>query len=137
MFNELNKYKHHGHFSFRQGEVLTRVCNAPKQPGVYYFVQLKKGEKELVYIGASGTINQKGQFGKQLLKGRLTNKQDGKKRQPYFEEVMHLNKIDALHVYWFVTFDENHNDLPSFVEATLLQTYFDMHGHLPAWNKKF
>jgi hypothetical protein len=137
MFDELNKYSCNGHFFFKRGQKLSTVCNAPEQPGVYYILQSKKGEIELLYIGASGTISQKGEFSKQLLKSRLNNKQNGVKRQLYFEEMMLLEEIDTLDIYWFVTFDNKHKDLPSFVEALLLQKHFEIYGCLPDWNKKF
>ncbi|MGL5892371.1 MAG: hypothetical protein ACRC3B_20945, partial [Bacteroidia bacterium] len=131
MFDELNKYSNNGHFFFERGQTLSKVCNAPEQPGVYYILQLRKGKIQLIYIGASGTISQKGEFSKQLLKGRLNNKQNGVKRQHFFEKMMLLNEIDALVIYWFVTFDNRHKDLPSFVEAVLLQKHFEIHGCLP------
>ena len=137
MFDELKKYKTNGHFFFERGQTLSQVCNAPEQPGVYYTLMLRKGKIQLVYIGASGTINQKGKFSTQLLRGRLNNKQDGKKRQHFFEEIMLENEIDALDIYWFVTFDEKHQHIPAYVEALLLQKHFDIYGCLPLWNKDF
>lgn len=113
------------------------LCNAPEQAGVYYILMLRKGKIELVYIGASGTINQKGAFKTQLLGGRLNNKQNGTKRQQYFEEIMLEKEIDALDIYWFVTFDNDSQHLPSYVAALLLQKHFDIYGCLPAWNKEF
>ena len=106
MFDELTKYKTNGHFFFESGQNLSHVCNAPEQAGVYYILMLRKGKVELVYIGASGTINQKGEFSSQLLGGRLNNKQNGTKRQHFFEEIMLREEIDALDIYWFVTFDK-------------------------------
>lgn len=137
MFDELKKYKTNGHFFFEKGNTLSQVCNAPEQPGVYYILMLRKGKIQLVYIGSSGTINQKGKFSTQLLRSRLNNKQDGRKRQPFFEEVMLENEIDALDIYWFVTFDEKRQHIPAYVEALLLQKHFDIYGCLPLWNKDF
>lgn len=137
MFGKLTKYKTNGHFFFERGQTLSKVCNAPEQPGVYYILMLRKGKIELVYIGASGTINQKGEFKTQLLRGRLSNKQNGRKRQQYFEEIMLQKEIDALDIYWFVTFDKDNQHLPSYVEALLLQKHFDIYGYLPEWNKGF
>ncbi len=71
----------------------------PELAGVYYILMLRKGKIELVYIGASGTINQKGEFKTQLLRGRLNNKQNGTKRQQFFEEIMLQNDLDALDIY--------------------------------------
>ena len=137
MFDELSKYKNNGHFFFERGQTLSKVCNAPEQAGVYYILMLRKGKIELVYIGASGTINQKGEFRTQLLQGRLNNKQNGTKRQQFFEEKMLQMEIDALDIYWFVTFDRENQHIPSYVEAVLLQKHFDIYGYLPEWNKSF
>jgi hypothetical protein len=137
MFDELTKYKHNDHFFFEATQKLSEVCNAPEKAGVYYMLMLRKGKIELVYIGASGTINQRGEFKTQLLRDRLNNKQNGTKRQMFFEEIMPKNEIDALGIYWFVTFDKDNQHLPSYIEALLLQKHFDIYGCLPAWNKDF
>jgi hypothetical protein len=138
MFDELKIYKNNGHFFFKPGQKLSDVCNAPEKPGVYIIYQLRKGKVELVYIGASGTINQKGKFSKQLLKGRLINgKQDGIPRQNYFEQNMLIYDIDALDIYWWVTFDEDNQHIPACIEGILLQRYFDINSSLPLWNKEF
>jgi hypothetical protein len=55
MFDELNKYKTHGHFFFTPTDALDEVCNAPDdKDGVYVVYQLKGGHVDLVYIGTSG-----------------------------------------------------------------------------------
>lgn len=137
MFDELTKYKNNGHFFFERGQTFSQVCNAPEKAGVYYILMLHKGKIEMVYIGASGTINQRGEFSTQLLRGSLNNKQDGKKRQHFFKGIMQENEIDALDIYWFVTFDDKHPHIPTYVEALLLQKHFDIYGCLPQWNKCF
>lgn len=137
MFDELKQYNNSGHFFFVRGQILSQVCNAPEKAGVYYILSLAKGRVSLVYIGASGTINQKGKFSTQLLKGRLNNKQNGVKRQQFFEEIMLQQEIDALDIYWFVTFDKYNQHIPAYVEALLLQKHFDLYGCLPEWNKEF
>ena len=99
---------------------------------------LRKGKVELVYIGASGTMNQNGKFSKQLLKGRLIKgKQDGVIRQHYFTSMFLLHDIYALDIYWFVTYNKDTQDLPMYVEGVLMQRYFELHGCLPLWNKEF
>jgi type I restriction enzyme R subunit len=40
-------------------------------------------------------------------------------------------------IYWSVTFDDKHRDLPSYVKAVLLQRFFDFYARLPEWNKEF
>jgi len=138
MFKELNKYKKQGHFFFQKGDVLRQKSkDVPNLPGVYYIIRLTKGKIDLVYIGKSGTLQQNGIFKDQLLHKRLNNKQDGLPREQFFNQKLEEEQIDALDIYWFVTFDEKQNDLPALIEATIMQRYFDLHGCLPQWNKEF
>ena len=138
MFDETRKYKNNGHFFFKKGNQLSEVSkNVPELPGVYYIVRLAKGRVELVYIGKSGTITQNGQFKDQLLKSRINNKQDGLKRQDFFDKKMIEENIDGLDIYWFVTMDKSNNDLPGYVEGLLIQRFFEVQGRLPLWNKDF
>ncbi len=55
----------------------------------------------------------------------------------FFDQKINAETIDALDIYWFVTMDENHQDLPAYVEALLMQRFFEVHGRLPLWNKEF
>jgi len=138
MFDETRKYKNNGHFFFKKGNHLSEVSkDVPELPGVYYIIRLAKGRVELVYIGKSETITQNGQFKEQLLKGRINYKQDGMKRQDFFEKKMTDENIDGLDIYWFVTMDKSNNDLPGYVEGLLMQRFFEVHGTLPLWNKDF
>lgn len=138
MFSEINKYKKNGHFFFKKGDKLSVASkDVPNMPGIYYIIQLANGRIELVYIGKSGTMHQDGNFGNQKLKKRINNKHEGIKRQDYFDQKLQQEQIDALDIYWFVTFDEKHQDLPGYVEGLLLQRYFEVHGTLPPWNKEF
>ena len=138
MFSELNKYKNSGHFFFKSGQNLkTESREVSKLLGVYYIIRLANGKVDLVYIGKSGTIQQNGKFKEQGLKGRINNKQEGIKRQVFFEQKFITEKIDGLDIYWFVTFDTNNHDLPGYVEGLLLQHYFEIHGCLPEWNREY
>lgn len=138
MFDELEKYDNKGHFFFEKGKSLTEVSKeVPNEAGVYVIYKLAGGKIELVYIGKSGTMNQNGTFKEQKLRKRLNNKQDGVKRQEYFENKIEAENIDALDIYWYVTFDKNNQDLPAYVEGVLLQHYFEVYGELPAWNKDY
>ncbi len=138
MFDETRKYKNNGHFFFKKGDNLKQVSKSvPDLPGVYYIVRLSKGRIELVYIDKSGTIQQNGQFKGQGLQSRLNGKQEGIERQDFFESGILKENIDALDIYWFVTFDAKSNDLPGFVEGLLFQRFFEINGRLPLWNKDF
>ncbi|MFH1159473.1 MAG: hypothetical protein V1733_00800 [bacterium] len=138
MFDELKPYKHNGHFFFQPGNKLSEVSKGvPELPGVYLIYRLSGGRVELVYIRASGTMQQNGRFLNQLLKGRINNKQDGIGRQEFFEKKLKDEHIDGLDIYWYVTFDKQIRHLPAFVEANLMQRFFEIHGGLPEWNKEF
>ncbi|WP_316793732.1 hypothetical protein [Pedobacter frigoris] len=138
MFSELEKYQENGHFFFEKGDNLRLVSkDVPDKPGVYYILRLQKGKIEIVYIGKSGTMLPNGQFKNQLLKNRVNNKQGGLKRQIFLDLKLEDETIDALDIYWFVTFDENHKDLPGFVEGVLLQRFYEIYGKLPDWNEGF
>ena len=136
MFDELNVYDDTDHFFFKDGNVLSKVCNAPERAGVYLVYQLRHGKVDLVYIGASGTINQDGTFKNQLLKGRINNTHDGIKRQALFENKIREFDIDALDIYWYVTYDEAYNDFPNELEDKLLEKHKSIYGKLPGWNKR-
>jgi len=138
MFNELHKYKKNGHFFFSKGDNLKEVSSdVPNLPGVYYILKLANGKIDLVYIGKSGTIKNTGSFKQQGLQKRINNTFDNVKRQAFFEEKIINENIDALDIYWFVTFDEKNKDLPSFIEGMLLQNYFNIYNKLPNWNKEY
>jgi len=138
MFVEIKKYANYGHFIFKKGDRLAKVSKGvPELPGVYYFIRLANGMKNLVYIGKSGTIKQDGTFQDQLLRGRINNKQADKKRQVFFDEKIEEEMIDELDIFWFVTMDKENGDLPGFVEGMLMQRFFEMHGKLPIWNKDY
>lgn len=138
MFDETNKYKNKGHFFFKFGDKLIEVSkDVPDKPGVYYILRLARDKIDLVYIGKSGTISQSGKFKDQLLNDRINNKCNGMKRQDFFDEKINAEKIDALDIYWFVTIDRFNNDLPGYVEALLMQRYYDINRKLPEWHKYF
>lgn len=138
MFDELKKYKHNGHFFFKSGDNLSVVSKeVPALQGVYYILRLAKGNVDLVYIGKSGTIEQNGKFKDQSLRGRLNNKHGNLRRQDYFEMKCIEENIDALDIYWFVTVEKGIQALPGYVEGVLIQRFFEVHGHLPLWNKSF
>lgn len=137
IFQGLRKYKQ-GHFFFEKGQNLKlQSKDVPALPGVYYFLRLRQGKVEIVYIGKSGTVLNDGSFRKQSLQGRLNRKQGNMYRQQYLTQKIEEENIDALDIYWFVTYDKNHRDLPAFVEGQIMQQYFDLFGTLPPWNKDF
>ena len=141
MLDQLEKYASQGHFFFSQEDELQEVCNAPKNGmGVYIIYALKNGRIELVYIGSSGEINQNGTAKSRIggIFDRLVNgKQFDEPRRKSWKQKLISEKIDALDIYWFETFEQNYTDIPSSVEGSIIQTYFDIHGCLPKWNSSF
>ena len=141
MFDELRKYESNGHFFFSQELELKSVCNAPKNGiGIYIVYKLKNGIVTLVYIGASGKVKQNGEW--KSRKGgifdRLVNgNQFGAARRNSWKQKLIDENIEALDIYWFETFDNNHADLPKSVEGLVMQRFFDIHGTLPEWNKEY
>ena len=134
MFDETRQYKEQGHFFFNGGDNLKEVSKkVPEKPGVYYIVRLAQGKITLVYIGKSEFIQQNGLKAK-LLNRSLNSNQADISKEKYFQQKMVEEQIDALDIYWFVTMDKNHNDLPAFVEGLLLQRVFDWNGMVPEWN---
>lgn len=131
MFDELKKYKKNDHFFFKKGDRLSVVSkDVPELPGVYYIIRLAEGHVELVYFGKSGIAMPGGDNKDELLKGSIIDKQH------FLDVKLSEKNIDALDIYWFVTMDDKHNDLPAYVEGLVLQRIFDTRGKLPEWNKK-
>jgi len=129
MFDELYKYKKNGHFFFKKGNKLVEVGKeVPELPGVYYIIRLANDRVELVYIGKSGIKNPSGKNKTALLKQSITLQQE------FLDIKMSETTIDALDIYWFVTMDIDHIDLPDYVLGLIMQTQYDVYGRLPEWN---
>ncbi len=144
MFDELTKYKHNDQFFFDGIKKLSEVCNAPTdKSGVYIIYKLAKGKIELIYIGSSGKENKDGTIktrkaGLGGLKDRLANgKQFGDRRRITFPIVMKLPLIEALDIYWYLTFDNLHKDIPKTVEIMLLEKFHSIYGRLLECNSEF
>jgi hypothetical protein len=141
MFEQLEKYMANGHFFFEEKDDLNNVCNASKNGiGVYLVYALNKAKTELIYIGSSGKIKQDGTT--KIRKGgifdRLVNgKQFDEPRKKSWKQKLISERIDALDIYWYETLDRNHNDIPVSIEGSIIQTFFDINGKLPKWNKKY
>lgn len=138
MFQGLKKYKNNGHFFFTKEDLLSEQSKeVPDLPGVYLVYRLARGKIDLVYIGKSGPIQQNGKPKDQGLRKRLNYTHQGSNRQEYFNKKIEEENIDALDIYWYVTFDNAHRDLPGFVKGLWIQQYFDSFEELPAWNNEF
>ncbi|MDF2438991.1 MAG: hypothetical protein K0Q95_3367 [Bacteroidota bacterium] len=140
MVKSLNKYIERGHFIFKSGDILSEVCNSPRNcSGLYMIYGYKSKIKELIYIGISGRKGGDGNIKhrKDGLRGRfLTGKQFGNRRQLSWPLQMKVDKLDKIEIHWFVTHGKYNNDFPRDVEISLLQDYLVANGRLPLWNKE-
>jgi len=142
MFDELRKYKNNNHFFFKKNDNLENVCNAPKnKSGIYIVYELKNGRIELVYIGSSGKVHNSGNIKhrKGGLFDRIVNgHQFGNiPRKIYWAQKLKDENIEALDVYWYDTFNHDTRDIPAYVEAIIIQRFYEIQGNLPRWNKEF
>lgn len=140
MFDQLLKYKNKGNFKFKPTDNLASVCNAPKDcSGLYVIYALEKGKVNLIYIGISGRKGEDGKIAhrKDGLRGRfLTGKTNGVLRKTYWPQQMLKENIEALDIYWYVTYDGSVKDFPRDLEIELLKQYQSIYGCLPRWNSK-
>lgn len=121
--NILEKYQTQGTFLFQSGERLTPNCkDIPNEPGVYLIFTVKDEKKVLAYIIASGKMNQDGSVKIQKLKKRIQNMQNSTtRRQTHFENEIEKLGFDSIEVNWYVTYINEHKDLPLNIEGTPLQ----------------
>ncbi|PWV46479.1 hypothetical protein [Chitinophaga sp. S165] len=142
MFDILEKYETQDHFFLKPEQDLQTVCNAPAdKSGVYIIYALKKGRIEMVYIGHSGKLEKDGilSFKKGLcgLKDEIINGEQFGKTPAHiaWKKQMTRENIEALNIYWYVTYDSGHTDCPEILKRTLLKQHQDIFGVFPKWNK--
>ena len=141
-FEILNRYLsdyRNGSFYLLRNENISKVMNendVTDQSGIYIISAIKDDSKKIIYIGKAGSMTTNGTLKSQGIKGRLKNV--GTKnvsRNIIFQQVIKENNYDKLEFIWIVTFDEVHKQLPAYIEAKLLQTYYEKVGVLPHLNK--
>lgn len=144
--NDLKKYKVFGAFSFKPSELLKDKCNAPNnQAGVYLIYKIVNGTETLLYIGSSGQKNKDGtlKVRKDGIRDRLINGYHPNrfghskriKRHKAFPQQMQIENIDELKFYWWITYDDNNQDLPTDVELELTNKYSCQFNKKPDWHK--
>jgi len=142
MFKELTKYKNTNNFEFSLSDDLAIACNAPKEgSGVYLVYDVTAEEKELIFIGSTGTIQNNGEIKHREggIYDRMVNGQQFGKlpRHKAWHFQMKIEKIEGLEIYWYETFNAKTKHIPTYVEGLILQKYLDEHGRLPRWNVAF
>jgi len=140
MFDALNKYQKNDHFFFDATDSLEEACNAPdNKDGVYLVYELKNGRVSLVYVGSSGDRSfihvKEGLSG---LKQSIINGPKAEKdvRAQDWPVKMLAEGIHALDIYWWATYYGQLKDHPETVQIDLLNTYWEIHGEWPRWNRK-
>lgn len=139
MFDELKKYKKDT-FSFKINGSLKEVCNAPKDESGVYIVYASKNNDNPIYIGSSGKMQKDGKIKHRAggLHDRICNgDQFGERRNLSWPKKMKEQQIEQLEIYWYITFNDKVTDIPAYVEAVLIQEYFNNFRSLPDWNEKF
>ncbi len=138
--NNLKKYKH-GSFEFTINDFLGKACNAPKdESGVYLVYSSNKDENNLLCIGASGKMKKDGiiKHRKGGLHDRISKgKQFDEPRNVSWPKKMKIQNIDKLIIFWFITYNNEVKDIPTCVEAFLIQEYYRKFRKLPDWNEEY
>jgi hypothetical protein len=142
MFKELTKYKNQNSFTFNIENELSEVCNAPQEGnGIYLVYDVSGDEKELVFVGSTGTIQNNGEIKLRVggIYDRLVNGQQFGKlsRRKAWPIQMKKENIENLEIHWYETFNKKTKHIPTYVEGLILQLFLDKNGVLPRWNVAF
>jgi len=97
-------------------------------PGVYYIIRLANRSVDLVFMGKSGIKTPTGEKEDLLLKQSINLKQE------LLDIKMSEASIEGLDIYWFVTMDQDHHDLPDYALGLIMQNYYKVYGRFPEWN---
>ena len=142
MFKELEKYKNQNKFIFSINNELDIVCNAPSDGnGIYLVYSLVLNEKELIYVGSTGTVQNNGNIKvkigglyEKIVNGHQFGKQARKESWP---TQMKNENLETLEIHWVETFNNETKDIPTFIEGLILQKHLDENRVLPRWNIAF
>ncbi len=141
MYKELKKIKTINNFSFTKNDSLEEVCNAPETSGVFLVYDVKSGEKELIMVGSTGTIQNDGTLKSKNggLYDKLVNGHQFAKtgRKYSWPAQMKLEEIEKLEIYWYESFNDKIKLIPTTLEGQILQNFLDENGKLPRWNVAF
>lgn len=141
MYKELEKFKTES-FSLTADGSLEEVCNAPESgSGVFVVTAVSEDGAEVVMVGSTGTVQNDGTL--KIKNGGLYDKivnghQFAKTGRKYsWPAQMKKENIDRLEVTWYETFNDTNKQIPTFVEAQILQQFLDENDRLPRWNVAF
>ncbi len=133
----LKSYKHNGSFVFNRQDQLVEVCNAPRDESGVYLIYSNDSD-HIIYIGSSGKMHQNGKLKTRPngIWARLVNgKEREKPRQEEWPRKMGEANLNSIRIEWYITFNEETEHIPLYVESMLLQKFYEDHKRLPIWNK--
>lgn len=141
MYKELEKFKTES-FSLTADGSLEEVCNAPESgSGVFVVTAVSEDGAELIMVGSTGTVQNDGTL--KIKNGGLYDKivnghQFAKTGRKYsWPAQMKKENIERLDVTWYETFNDTDKQIPTFVEAQILQNFLNENDRLPRWNVAF
>ncbi|WP_396183927.1 hypothetical protein [Flavobacterium sp.] len=142
MYKEVSKFKNSGSFQFSSNDDLELVCNAPNEAsGVFLVYAIREENKTLIMVGSTGTVQNDGTL--KAKNGGLFDKivnghQFAKTARKYsWKTQLQLEKIEAVKVFWYETYNDKTKVIPTFVEGQILQLFLKENGKLPRWNVAF
>ena len=129
----------YGTFELKKDEIINEIIKKNKVPnsyGIYIIYSIENLSKNIIYIGRAGTMINDGTLKSQGISNRLKNRQNKLSRKTYFQNVIEEYRYNKLEFLWITTFDENHQEIPSFSESKMIQAYFNQNKELPLLNKE-
>lgn len=105
----------------------------PNSFGIYIIYKNEKIYDNILYIGKAGEIDTKGNEKKQGLFKRLSNTRNNKAANEYFKNLFDENIKELIIEYY----ETPTSMIPSFVESSLIQEYFQTFNKLPFLNKAY
>ena len=135
-YNSLKKQFISNSFILTKNDSITDILLKNKVPntfGIYIIYKNEKIYENIIYIGKAGEIDNIGVEKKQGLSKRLSNTRDKKSANEYFKDLF-SDDIKELIIEYYET---PKTYIPSFIEATLIQEYFQTFKKLPSLNKAY
>ncbi len=139
-WNQIKEIGHYGSFSFsgiatdwNTAVSLHFKTSTLERPYYGVYIVNQKSTGNIIYIGKSGTMCQDGSFKEQDIPRRLVNKEKGQSRKYVFGKRV-VNYGELLIEYVIM---KSESELPGYLEARLLQAYYDEHKKLPVDNVSF
>ena len=108
------------------------------QIGVYIWENNKT--KEILYIGMAGKVKTNGEFVNHSVQKRLLASRGkdllGKDIQTnqYIKDILNQDNIDEMNIH---VFHLKSNQIPGYIEAVLINAYFQENNCLPRYNSNF